>query len=112
MNIEIPSAKKMNAMTTRNNIRAFALGVLFSLALAPAFVRMVNGESTPTPTPKTKRAAVSATASPHHDQIRQFDATRQSEMPTPTPTPKARKTPPARREHGRSGGDQIRRPWT
>src|SRR5436309_1266082 len=64
MNIEIPSAKKMNSMTTRNNSRAFALGVLFSLALAPAFVRMVNGESTPTPTPKTKRAAVSASASP------------------------------------------------
>jgi hypothetical protein len=39
-------------MTTRNIIRAFALGVLFSFALAAVFVSVVKGMPTPTRTPK------------------------------------------------------------
>src|SRR4029077_1840483 len=45
--------KKVNSMTARNIIRAFALGVLFSFALAPVFVSLVKG--TPTPPPSVSR---------------------------------------------------------
>ena len=41
--------KKVNSMTTRNIIRAFALGVLFSFALAAVFVSLVKGMPTPPP---------------------------------------------------------------
>ena len=41
--------KKVNSMTTRNIIRAFALSVLFSFALAAVFVSVVKGMPTPPP---------------------------------------------------------------
>ena len=42
-------------MTTRNIIRAFALGVLFSFALAAVFVSVVKGIPTGTPPPSASR---------------------------------------------------------
>ncbi len=42
-------------MRTRNIIRTFAFGVLFSFALAAVFVPVVKGISTPTPPPSVSR---------------------------------------------------------